>query len=105
MADIDRVTWIGNHQFSVHRYTDTWNEVADVYIFCGPNQQNQWFALYVGQAESLAARIPGHERWREAAQLGATHVHALVVHEAAARDNLEAVLVRTFQPRLNSQHR
>ena len=59
--------------------------------------------LYVGQAESLAERLPTHERWPEAMRLGATHVHARVVLEAAMRDSIESQLIRSFQPRLNVQ--
>jgi excinuclease UvrABC nuclease subunit len=97
----DTVVWAGKHQFSVHRHTDNWNAVAGIYMFCGINQEGQWSPLYIGQAESLSQRIPNHERWPEAAQLGATHIHALVVPHGATRTEVEAELIRAYQPRLN----
>ncbi|SRR6266498_650429 len=97
----DSVVWARKHQFSIHRHGDNWNAVAGVYIFCGINEQGQWSPLYIGQAESLAQRIPNHDRWRAAAQLGATHIHALVVPDEATRAEVEAELIRAYQPRLN----
>lgn len=100
----DTVTWI-THAFSVHQQGDNWNEVPGLYIFTGRNAAGQWVALYVGQADSLAGRIPNHERWEEALRHGATHVHAKVVRETVARDLIERELCRTLQPRLNVQLR
>jgi hypothetical protein len=36
-------------------------------------------------------------------RLGATHVHALVVSQAAKRDEIERQLIATYQPPLNTQ--
>ncbi len=98
------VSWL-NHQFTVYTKSATWNDVAGIYIFARINGRGQWEALYVGQADSLRTRIPGHERREEAERLGATHVHAKVVPLAATRDSLEAELIQAFQPPLNSQLR
>ncbi len=84
-------------------HTANWNAVAGLYIFAGTNSEGQWFPLYVGQAGSLAERIPTHERWQEAVQLGATHVHAKVVSLKATRDSLEDQLIQAYQPVLNVQ--
>ena len=101
----DTVRW-SSHTFTVYPHDGTqWHNVAGIYIFAGLNQTNQWIALYIGQCDSFADRIPSHERWAEAARLGATHVHAMVVPQAANRDRIEAELIRTFQPRLNDQLR
>lgn len=80
-------------------------EVAGLYIFAGRNSANLWVALYVGQTDSFALRIPTHERWTEAARLGATHVHAMAESQAAMRDTIEAELIGAYQPRLNVQQR
>jgi excinuclease UvrABC nuclease subunit len=98
------VSWL-NNEFSVHQHGDNWSAVAGLYIFAGRNSQGQWVPLYIGQAGSLAERIPTHERWQEAAKLGATHVHAKVVSLQATRDSLEKQLIQAFQPRLNTQLR
>ena len=62
-----------------------------------------WTALYVGQTESLAARLPTHERWLEATRLGATHIHVRVEPLAMLRAAMEQQLIQTYQPRLNVQ--
>lgn len=97
------VTWLDGYDFSVYQHDAGWNEVPGLYVFAGQNLQGQWYPLYVGQAESLAERIPRHERWAEAVQLGATHVHARVVQDATTRDAVEERLIQLYQPRLNVQ--
>lgn len=94
-------TWI-THECVVNEHGAKWNAVPGLYIFAGTNPAGEWYPLYIGQAESLAERIPTHERWQEARQLGATHVHALVVRDKAQRCAAEAELIRAYQPRLNT---
>ena len=98
----DTVKWL-SYEFTVYTPNTTWNDVAGVYIFCGVNAQNQWVALYVGQADSFRNRIPSHEQWIPAVRLGATHVHAQVVPQATTRDAVERELIQVYQPRLNTQ--
>lgn len=100
----ETVKW-GAHEFHVLTKESTWYAVAGVYIFTGKNAQGLWFPLYIGQAESLAERLPTHERWQKAAQLGATHVHAMVVPLAANRDTIEKELIAAYQPTLNEHHK
>ena len=98
------VTWSG-HVFTVYEHGANWNEVAGLYIFTGKNAEGLWVALYVGQTESLAARLPTHERWQEAVRLGATHVHAKTEPNAETRGQVEGELIQAYQPRLNVQQR
>lgn len=83
--------------------TTTWSEASGLYIFAYQNDASQWYPLYVGQTDNFSSRIPNHERWDEAARHGATHVHALVVPQAANRDTLERRLIVHLQPLLNDQ--
>ncbi|TXT21074.1 MAG: hypothetical protein FD138_4110 [Planctomycetota bacterium] len=94
-----------SYEFSVCTQDANWRDLPGVYIFCGINHQQRWIAHYVGQTDSFAERLPNHERWLEARQLGATHVHARVVSPMATRDQVERELIRGYQPRLNSQLR
>jgi len=89
----DKATWI-THEFNVHTSNANWNDVAGVYIFTGLNQANQWEPLYIGQASSLAVRLATHERWTEAARLGATHIHAKAVQKQTDRDLIEQELIQ-----------
>lgn len=95
-------TWSGQ-QFSVYEAANTnWNDKAGIYIFASITPQNQWKALYIGQADSFKSRLANHERWAEAQRLGAAHVHAIVVPLQANRDSLERQLIQAFQPPLNT---
>jgi hypothetical protein len=98
------ITW-GGHEFHVLLKDAAWSDVGGIYIFTGVNAQNQWYPLYIGQAVSLAERLPTHERWQEAVKLGATHVHAAAIPLAADRDRIEKALIGQFQPRLNDHHK
>ena len=99
-----KVTW-KSYEFTVCQHSDNWNDVGGLYIFAGQNQQGQWVALYIGQADSFKNRIPSHERHAEAVRLGSTRVHAMVEGSQARRDSIEKELIQHFQPRLNTQLR
>jgi len=102
---MDEIIWNG-YGFKVCDFNGSWNEVGGIYIFTGLNyQQNLWVPLYIGQADDFRNRIPTHERWGQAVQRGATHVHAMVVPQAARRAAIERELITTFQPALNVQLR
>jgi len=81
----------------------TWNDVGGIYIFTGLNNSGRWVAVYIGKAQSFKARFANHEVWDEAARLGATHIHAMVVPLEANRVAIEAELIRAYQPQLNTQ--
>lgn len=101
---MDTVNW-GGYEFDVHTKNTKWNDVPGLYIFTGLNQRNRWVALYIGETDSLAERIPGHEHWTEAVQLGATHIHARAEQEENHRVLVEATLVSQYKPRLNVQYK
>jgi excinuclease UvrABC nuclease subunit len=97
------VYWL-NYGFVVYDPKNTtWNDVPGIYIFAGMVSPNQWRAFYIGQAGSFKDRLPNHENWSAAARLGATHVHAMLVPQAATRDIIEEQLIRVCQPTLNVQ--
>jgi len=83
----------------------TWSKVAGLYIFTYHSDTTHWEPLYVGQAEDFSDRIPRHEKWNSAVQLGATHVHALAVPLEANREKWEKMLIHHLQPPLNQQLR
>ena len=101
----EAVDWKG-HEFGVYDISNTiWRDVPGVYIFAGQQQDGSWRAVYIGQAESLASRLPGHERADSAVLQGATAVHALRIDDDPERDALEEELIAEFQPPMNVQHR
>lgn len=97
----DKVKWLG-YEFTVCKPDATWNEVGGIYIFCGINAKNQWQPYYIGQADNFRNRLGSHENWKAAAHMGATHIHAMTVQEAATRDKIEKELIQTWKPPLNT---
>lgn len=89
--------------FTVYPPDARWPEAGGLYIFAGVNPKGEWYPLYIGQAESLAERLTTHENWPEAAQQGATHIHAQTVEDPDLRVSLERHLIKLYQPRLNVQ--
>ena len=110
MADEARVRW-GQYDLYVCPAPNetTWKHEGGVYVFAGlgTNQEGQsvWYGYYVGQTTSFAERLPNHERWDEAAKLGATHVHARIEQDSGQRSLIEHDLIQRFQPTLNVQDR
>ena len=90
-------SWSG-YEFQIHRPDASWNPVAGVYIFA-KRVGRLWEALYVGETNSFADRIPGHEQWPQAQRMGATHVH--VRAERFRRREIEEELIRAHTPPLN----
>ena len=105
---MNRCTWpLGNGQnlaFDIYSSNTEWNEVAGLYIFAYDNGQH-WRALYVGQTDDFSSRIPSHEKWNAAVRRGATHIHAVVVPQAAMRDTWEKLLIAHLQPPMNEQYK
>lgn len=103
-VNTQQVTW-GGYAFEVCQKDGQWSSLSGIYIFTG-SIQGAWRALYIGQTKSFAARPGGfHSEWAAAQRLGATHVHARVVHDQRDRDALEQTLIRQFQPPLNQHYR
>ena len=98
-------TWLNKYTFLASDGAANWVPLGGRDMFCGVNVQNCWVPHYIGQAESLAVRLPTHERWKEAEMLGATHVHTMVVPERDKRDAIEHELIGQYQPLLNVHHR
>jgi len=104
----DKVYW-NKYEFTVYPYETNWNEVAGLYIFASLEKDRQgipfWLAQYIGRTTNFSKRIPTHESWPEAVRLGASSVHAMVETKEAKRREIEALLVREYQPPLNVQLR
>ena len=107
MSDAPTVSW-GGYDFNSYDPSQTnWNDVPGVYIFAGMSADGKWWqAKYVGQTKSFGMRLglrnSNHERWNEARRHGATHVHARVVRDEIERRALEAMLIESFRPPMNT---
>jgi hypothetical protein len=105
---METCSWpLGNGEslkFTVFDFETEWNDVSGLYIFAHL-KDGYWRPVYIGQALSFAQRLSDHEQEGSARQLGATHVHALVVPLAANRDKWERMLIQHLHPDLNTHYR
>ena len=89
--------------FEIYEPGELWPVTAGLYIFATEESAGRWRAIYVGKTESFAERLPAHERWLEAAFLGATHVHLRAMRPLLGLGPMEELLIKTLQPPLNQQ--
>lgn len=99
------------YEYQVHPVDATWTDHPGCYVFIA-NTMNSLYAsstsvvLYIGQTDSLQRRIGEHKDdvWAAAVRHGASHVLARVVLNEAERLAEERDLIRSYLPRLNTQH-
>ena len=103
----EKATWKGasgrTYTYWVHSLNTNWKAVPGNYIFA-KRSGHGWIAIYIGETDNLAERLPNHEKWDCARRHGVTHLHA---HEntggAAARRAEEADLIENYDPPCNKQ--
>lgn len=64
-----------------------------------------WVPVYIGIADDLSTRLPGHNMIPEAVKLGATHVLAATNENRVAREAEEQDLIGYWNPVLNTHYR
>lgn len=107
MASVKLTGFSGRiYEYAAHPPLSDWNPLPINYAFAGLNRQGIWFVPYIGQTASGKSRLPPcHDRWAEAARLGATVVLARVNQDGeAARLAEERDLIFAYRPTLNTQH-
>jgi hypothetical protein len=96
-----------SYKFDVHSSDTTFNAVGAVYIFTkrtvDANNTGSHKALYIGETESLATRIPNHEKWPCVRKHG---VNCICVHRddsERSRLNKETDLRAAYSTPCNDQ--
>lgn len=74
------------------------------YIFCKLGTLGQWVPQYIGQTKNLNQRLGDHEKETCAKRNGATHIHAHLNSDEAARLAEERDLIEGHNPPCNTQH-
>ncbi len=81
--------------------------ISGVYIFCREVATSEWEALYVGEAQSFHDRLytglSGHDGFKRASRVGATHVAAMPVNGKTNRLRVETDLRHGLNPQCNLQ--
>lgn len=79
-----------------------WPDCPGVYVFLDSTPWHERY-LYVGQTESFSERLPCHDRWEDAARLGANRISILAVSDPFERTEIEHLLIEQLQPPLNKK--
>lgn len=90
------------YAYAVYKLEGAWNAHPGNYIFAR-HEGGVIRAVYIGQTNSFANRLPCHEKIPCAVRHGFTHVHAHVNQSEAARLFEEADLIAYYQPTCNVQ--
>jgi len=89
------------YDFDEHPLENDWADIGGVFIFAARLPNGDWNPLFVGHADSLMQRIPGHEKWPWAVRLGATGVLACAVSAQVKRRKTVAEMIARLKPPLN----
>jgi hypothetical protein len=97
--------WTGKsgtkYEYTIYAIDTTWNDVAGNYIFAKQLPSGLWEALYIGQTDSFANRLPNHEALPCVRRNGGTHVHAHTNTNKEARLAEEKDLLDNHNPPCN----
>ena len=83
--------------------------VGGVYIFSkietslGGKELIQHVHLYIGKTHSFKERLPGHEKWSDAINLGMNMILLLPKKDKDCRKKIESNLIKKYKPILNEQ--
>ena len=102
----ETAVWLG-HDFTVFDPDDgRWHKVGGLYVFAELEKVGQgkwqWYPWYIGRTHDFSDRLSNHDRWSEAVQLGATHIHAMVMDGDLHRAVIEKDLIEKYQPYMNT---
>ena len=104
MRKITDVTFTGasgrKYQFEAYPLNTPFRNVGGVYIF---TSGSRYTPIYVGKTQSLASRIPGHNK---IPCLRRHRVNAICVrgeNRASFRSQIERDLIRSYQPPCNDR--
>lgn len=83
-----------------------WLDVSALYAFAFKDLSDLWTILYFGETDNIRSRMRDHERWNEAASLGATSVLASPYPGPdSSRVVAERDLIALWNPMLNVKYR
>lgn len=98
--------WL-DYEFTVIDPDDVehWPEVGGLYVLAELERDGRgrlhWNPWYIGQTDDFSDRLPSHEKWPVAVQLGATHIHAMMETRSRRRESIEKELIEYYRPALN----
>lgn len=105
------ITWTGRsgtlYETEAFPIGTTFNSVSGVYILCYESPVGRWWALYVGEAQSLYdrlnANVSAHDGFERATGRGATHIAVVRTRSDAERLRIETDLRHGLNPVCNRQ--
>ncbi len=105
---IQKQQWAGKsgvaYTYEIYPIGNSFKEEPGNYIFCKLGAFGQWVPQYIGQTKNLNQRLGDHEKETCAKRNGATHIHAHLNSNEAARLAEEKDLIEGHNPPCNTQH-
>jgi len=95
-----------NYMFRIGRINSKWTPagLGGIYIFAKRGLFHHR-ALFIGETDNLEGCLtPDHERWQDAAKMGAHEVHVLRVDNPMTRVSLERSFIQVYAPPVNKQY-
>lgn len=108
MSEEKTVLWPGQsgkeYKYWIYPIGTTFTDKAGNYVFAKETSPGRWSPVYIGQTNSLSARLSNHEKESCAKRNGATHVHAHTSSGENERMLEEKDLILKWRPACNNQH-
>ena len=102
------INWPGSsgktYQYWIYKIGTPFKDEPGNYIFVKQTSPNKWSPIYIGETDSLARRIPNHEKLPCVERNGGTHicVHTSSSNETARRSE-ESDLLNKWNPPCNRE--
>lgn len=102
------ISWTGmsgqKYNYWVYRIGTTFKDKPGNYIFAKVSTPGKWLPLYIGETDSLAERIPNHEKLPCVKRNGGTHIHVHISSSSeTTRRTEESDLIAKWDPPCNKE--
>jgi hypothetical protein len=105
IADVTLKGQSSSYQFEAYPIDATFNAVGAVYVFTkrtvDPSGSGSHTPIYIGQTDSLADRIPNHEKWPCIKRENANCICVQLDDSERSRLQKEADLITAYHPPCN----
>jgi len=92
------------YKYWIYEIGTSFKDEPGNYIFTKKTNYGRWLPLYIGETDSLASRLPNHEKLPCVMRNGGTHIHVHISSSnEAIRCSEEADLIQKWNPLCNKE--
>jgi len=92
------------YKYGVYKISASFEDQPGNYIFTKETYSGRWLPVYIGETDSLANRLPNHEKLPCVERNGGTHIH---VHISSSDEEIrrseEVDLIKKWDPPCNKE--